>query len=349
MRDEAGLALRLSNGRAPHCEVGQVTSASPEMVWVPGGVFETGDPLEPDTAPRRVVETAGFWMDRTEVTNAQFARFVQATGYVTEAERFRHHQTAARPGVVSVFRQPESVLGREDASQWWAIRQEASWRQPAGKGSSIEGRDAYPVVAVTYADASAYAQWLGRSLPTEMQWERAARLGATAGNVGAEGAGKGAGQGHIQGSSNGSSEAAANTWQGVFPVLDSGTDGHAGVAPVGCFAPNELGIHDLIGNVWELTQDVYRGSSQLGSITASITTPGAISRSRGVEGSVGAHVIKGGSFLCSEDYCSRARAGSRQPLEDGMAAVHIGFRTVSGDPGPRSELGTRKSFVAVGQ
>jgi len=313
----------------PHCDLGHVASVTPEMVWVPGGAFEMGDPLEPDEAPIRAVETEGFWMDRTEVTNAQFAQFVQATGYVTEAERARQDQTAARPGVVSVFRQPESVLGREDTSQWWAISRDATWRQTSGEGSSLKGREAYPVVAVTHADASAYAQWLGRSLPTEIQWERAARLGATAGNVG--------------------DRAAANTWQGLFPVLDAATDGHAGVAPVGCYAPNQLGIHDLIGNVWELTQDPYRRSGQLGSMLAPAATPGAMSSPRSGQGEVGAHVIKGGSFLCSEDFCARARAGSRQPLEDGMAAVHIGFRTVSVTPGPRSELGTRKSLVAVGQ
>ena len=313
----------------PHCDAGHGASVNPEMVWVPGGAFEMGDPLEPGEAPSRAVETAGFWMDRTEVTNAQFARFVRATGYVTEAERARQDQTATRLGVVSVFRQPESVLGREDTSQWWAISREATWRQTTGQGSSVEGREAYPVVAVTYADASAYAQWLGRSLPTEIQWERAARLGATAGNVG--------------------DRAAANTWQGLFPVLDAATDGHAGVAPVGCYAPNELGIHDLIGNVWELTQDPYRGSGQLGSMIAPSTTPGEMSRPSLGQLGVGAHVIKCGSFLCSEDYCARARAGSRQSLEDGTAAVHVGFRTVSVAPGPRSELGTRKSLVAVGQ
>jgi len=299
------------------------------MVWVSGGAFEMGDALEPNEAPPRAVETGGFWMDRTEVTNAQFARFVQATGYVTEAEMARQDSTATQPGVVSVFRQPESVLGREDSSQWWVISREVTWRQPTGQGSSIEGREVYPVVAVTYADASAYAQWLGRSLPTEIQWERAARLGATAGNAG--------------------EKAPANTWQGLFPVLDAGTDGHTGVAPVGCYSPNEIGIHDLIGNVWELTQDTYRGSGQLGAMIASPTTPGAISRSRTGERAVGAHVIKGGSFLCSEDYCARARAGSRQPLEDGTAAVHVGFRTVSVAPGPGLELGPSKPRVAVGQ
>jgi len=307
-------------GPVSQCDAGRSVSATPDMVWVPGGAFEMGDPLDPAEAPGRAVETAGFWMDRTEVTNAQFARFVQATGYVTEAERARQDQ-ASRAGVVSVFRHPESVLGREDTSQWWAISREATWRQPSGRGSSVEGREAFPVVAVTYADASAYAQWLGRSLPSEIQWERAARLGATGGN----------------------------TWQGLFPVLDAATDGHAGLAPVGCFTPNGIGVHDLIGNAWELTQDVYRGPGPLGALIGSMATPGAMSRSSAGGLERGAHVIKGGSFLCSEDYCARARAGSRQSLEDGMAAVHIGFRTVSVAPGPRSELGTGKSLVAVGQ
>jgi len=323
-------------GAVSQCDAGRSVSATPDMVWVPGGAFEMGDPLDPGEAPGRAVETAGFWMDRTEVTNAQFARFVQATGYMTEAERARQDQ-ASRAGVVSVFRQPESVLGREDTSQWWAISREATWRQPSGRGSSVEGREAFPVVAVTYADASAYAQWLGRSLPSEIQWERAARLGSTAGNLGSE-------------SVNGAGvKAAGNTWQGLFPVLDAAADGHAGLAPVGCYTPNEMGVHDLIGNVWELTQDAYLGSGQLGAMIASTTSPGAMSRSGAGERKVSAHVIKGGSYLCSEDFCARARAGSRQPLEDGMAAVHVGFRTISGAPGPRSELGTGKSLGAVDQ
>jgi formylglycine-generating enzyme required for sulfatase activity len=299
------------------------------MVWVPGGVFQMGDELEPGELPVRQVETPGFWMDRTEVTNAQFSRFVQATGYVTDAERAQQStltQKGLGGGTVLVFSRPDAVLGRDDTSQWWVLSHEATWRHPAGPGSSIEGRDAYPVVAVTYADASAYAQWLGRTLPSEVQWERAARSAKERGDSG------------------------ANTWQGVFPVLDAGTDGHAGIAPVGCYPGNALGIHDLIGNVWEITQDAYRGSGLFNTPMALPATPsGLMSRLTSPGSTPGAHVIKGGSFLCSEDYCSRARAGSRQPLEDGMAASHIGFRTVTVDAGPHSELGTGKSVLAVAQ
>jgi len=334
-----GRSLRQYGGQPDRCDLAQRGDGPPQMIWVPGGAFEMGDELEPGETPVRQVQTAGFWMDRTEVTNAQFSRFVEATGYVTDAERAQRQtlgQEGRVGGAVLVFNQPEAVLGRDDTSQWWVLSHEANWKQPSGPGSSIAGRDAYPVVAVTYADASAYAQWLGRALPTEVQWERAARSAQEA----------------LRGDASGQPNRtpSANTWQGVFPVLDAGADGHAGIAPVGCYAANALGLHDLIGNVWEITQDAYRGA---GLFSAPMALPanlsGPMSRLTSPGASSGAHVIKGGSFLCSEDYCSRARAGSRQPLEDGMAAVHIGFRTVSTDLGPQSELRTGKSFLAVAQ
>jgi len=334
-----GRTLHQYGGQQDRCDLVQSVEGPPQMVWVPGGAFQMGDELEPGETPIRQVETAGFWMDRTEVTNAQFSRFVEATGYVTDAERAQQ-QTPGQRGLVGgkvlVFSQPEAVLGRDDTSQWWVLSRQATWRQPSGLGSSIAGRDAYPVVGVTHADASAYAQWLGRALPTEVQWERAAR------------AAKVASKGNASGELN--RIPSANTWQGVFPVLDAGADGHAGIAPVACYAANVLGIHDLIGNVWEITQDPYRGSVPFNAPMAMPADPsGAMSRLKSPGPTSGAHVIKGGSFLCSEDYCSRARAGSRQPLEDGMAAVHIGFRTVAADPSPQSELRTGKAFPAVAQ
>ena len=334
-----GRTMMGQSTRQDRCEMVQRADGPPQMLWVPGGAFQMGDELEPVETPIRQVETAGFWMDRTEVTNAQFSRFVQATGYVTDAERAQKQTPGQKRlvgGPVLVFSKPEAVLGRDDTSQWWVLSHEATWRQPSGPGSSIEGRDAYPVVAVTYADASAYAHWLGRALPTEAQWERAARSA------------KDASKGDASGQPN--RIPGANTWQGVFPVLDAGADGHAGIAPVGCYAANALGLHDLIGNVWEITQDAYRGSGLFSAPMALPANPsGSMSRLTAPGASSGAHVIKGGSFLCSEDYCARARAGSRQPLEDGMAASHIGFRTVSMDAGPNSELRTGKSFLAVVQ
>ena len=334
-----GRSAPQNDGQPYRCDLAQSVDGPPQMIWVPGGAFQMGDEQEPGETPARQVETAGFWMDRTEVTNAQFSRFVAATGYVTDAERAQQQNSGKKVlvgGPVLVFSQPEAVLGRDDTSQWWVLSHQASWRQPSGPGSSIEGRDAYPVVAVTYADASAYAQWLGRALPSEVQWERAARSA------------RDASKGDASGQSN--RIPGANTWQGVFPVLDAGADGHAGIAPVGCYGSNALGLHDLIGNVWEITRDTYRGS---GLFSAPMALPanssGSMSRLTSPGASSGAHVIKGGSFLCSEDYCSRARAGSRQRLEDGTAAVHIGFRTVSADPGPQSELRTGKAFLAVTQ
>lgn len=283
-------ALPAQAGDAPH----------PGMVWVPAGSFETGDTVYAEEQPRRAARVDGFWMDRTEVSNGEFARFVAATGHVTTAEREVDGAThpglppeLRRPGAV-VFLSPASVQGREDVSQWWRYVAGANWRHPGGPGTDIKGRDNFPVVAISHADAQAYARWKGRRLPTEAQWEWAAR-GARAAPMPA----------HEQ-------PREANTWQGPFPVLNSGEDGFIGLAPVGCYAPNALGLYDLIGNVWELTADVY--------------TPAA--------GQARQRVIKGGSFLCAPNYCMRYRAGARQPQDEDLAASHLGFRTILLAPGP---------------
>ena len=342
------------------------------MVWVPGGAFQMGDGLDPTDAPVSSVQTAGFWIDQTEVTNAQFAKFVEATGYVTEPQRAQQKGALTAQGqpvvgpAVAVFKQPDAVMGRDDTSQWWALRRDASWRQPQGPESSLEGRDAYPVVGVTYADATAYAQWLGRSLPTEVQWERAARMPTRTAEPVSRVDGPTVSEGKV-----GSVKPTANTWQGIFPIFDSAEDGFAGLAPVGCYAANGVGAHDLIGNVWEITADVFRGSSGLlnrlvlpvePSIASApqsrkaatgldiATTAPQLPRFALGEAPVAAHVIKGGSFLCSNDFCSRARAGSRQALEDGTAAVHVGFRTIWVDPagGPMTTPGLERSSGQVG-
>ena len=319
------------------------TAPHPGMVWVPGGSFELGDTVYPEEQPVRPTRVAGFWMDRTEVTNDEFARFVAATGYVTVAERALDAAThpglpadLLAPGAV-VFIAPNDLQGRGDLTQWWRYTAGAQWRHPGGPATSIEGRGAFPVVTLALQDAQAYARWLGRTLPTEAQWEWAARAGQTQ-----------AGLDHDQ-------PAQANTWQGLFPVVNSGEDGFVGLAPVGCYPPNAWGLFDLIGNVWELTADVYHPNHRLPAQTppeaagqrtsASTPTPTALdsasassaARSTNTPSPApapGQHVIKGGSFLCAPNYCMRYRSGSRQAQDDELGTSHVGFRTVLNAPGP---------------
>ena len=294
------------------------------MVWVPGGRVEMGDDVYPEEQPRRGVDVQGFWMDRTEVTNAQFAAFVQATGYVTEPERAL--DAARHPGVPADLRVPGAVvfvpprqLSGLDPAQWWRFTAGAHWRQPGGPGTGIDGRGHYPVVAVTHADALAYARWKGHALPTEAQWEWA----ASGGPAGAAGAASGPSPRPAP------QPTQANTWQGLFPVANSAQDGFVGAAPVGCFAPNPAGLYDMVGNVWELTADAYTPDHALdadsppGSLAPLVRAATAPQR-----------VIKGGSFLCAPNYCMRYRAGARQAQESDLAASHVGFRTVLNAPGP---------------
>ena len=291
----------------------------PGMVWVPAGQFQMGDTLYPEEGPVRSARVDGFWMDRTEVTNDAFAAFVQATGYVTVAERAwdAKQQPALPPELRSpgavVFAMPAQLHNRNDLQQWWQYVAGAQWRHPGGPGTDILGRGGFPVVNVTYADAAAYAAWKGRSLPTERQWEWAARAGEMK-------AAKDHDQPH-----------GANTWQGVFPVKNSAEDGFVGLAPVGCYAPNAYGLHDMLGNVWEMTRDLYTPDHRTPALGQPDNSPDpTLVRNA----SAPQRVIKGGSFLCSPDYCMRYRSGSRQPQEEDLGTSHLGFRTVLLAPGP---------------
>ncbi|MEZ4449686.1 MAG: SUMF1/EgtB/PvdO family nonheme iron enzyme [Nannocystaceae bacterium] len=270
----------------------------PDAVWVPGGALSFGDVVLPEEGPIVAVEIEGFWIDRREVTNDQFAAFVRSTGYVTEAERpiaaDAHPELPAgmrRPGGL-VFSPSDPADSPADPAAWWRYVVGADWRHPGGPGTSIEGKGAFPVVQVTYGDALAYAQWRGRALPSEAEWEWAARGGAPrpASTV---------------------QPAAANTWQGLFPTANHEEDGFEGLAPAGCYPANGYAIHDMIGNVWEWTASLYSPRHGL--------EPRPHEARR---------VIKGGSYLCAPNYCTRYRAGARQPQEADLAASHVGFRTI---------------------
>jgi formylglycine-generating enzyme required for sulfatase activity len=286
------------------------------MVWIPGGMLSLGDTVYPEEQPLRNMRVEGFWMDRTEVRNDEFAAFVRATGYVTTAER--PVDPAQHPGLppemrlpgAVVFTMPNATDGSGRVAQWWRYIPGANWRHPAGPGSDLDGRDAFPVVAVTYEDAQAYARWRGHALPTEAQWEWAAR------------GGQAQAPDHDQ-------PAGANTWQGLFPVANSADDGFVGVAPVACYAANGYGLFDMIGNVWELTADRWTAdhTERPGAEWDPAQPPMRVAVA-------GQRVIKGGSFLCAPNYCMRYRAGARQPQDEDLAISHLGFRTVRLAPGP---------------
>ena len=316
---QPGTVPPLASVPSCHLPSAQPDSRYPGMVWVPAGQFQMGDTTYPEEGPVRSTRVDGFWMDRTEVTNDEFAAFVQATGYVTVAERAWEPKQAAdlppelrAPGAV-VFAMPAKLHNRNDLSQWWQYVAGAQWRHPGGPSTDIQGRGQFPVVTLTYEDAEAYAKWKGRSLPSESQWEWAARGG------------------EVQAAKDHDQPHGANTWQGVFPVLNSADDGFVGLAPVGCYKPNAWGLFDMMGNVWEMTRDLYTqdhrtvAKPDTGNSPDPTLVRNAQSRQR---------VIKGGSFLCSPDYCMRYRSGSRQPQEEDLGTSHLGFRTVLLAPGP---------------
>ncbi len=307
-----------AGAESPTCVLPSLPAQHPYqgMVWVPAGLAEIGDRVYAEEMPLRRVQVEGFWMDRTEVTNTEFAVFVAATGYITVAERQLDATRQASPSPemlqagVAVFKAPAELQGGADLTQWWKFVPGANWRHPGGSGTSIDGRGSHPVVGVTIEDAWAYARWKGRVLPTEAQWEWAAR-GARPEPVQSRDQPK-----------------QANTWQGFFPVVNTASDGFVGVAPVGCYEPNALGLYDMVGNVWELTADPW--SDHPGGLSAS-----SVQTARGASATHAAqHVIKGGSFLCAPTYCMRYRPGARQPQETDLATTHVGFRTILNAPKP---------------
>ena len=294
------------------------TSQASSGICGPGGDM-------PDAQPIHRVAVHGFWMDRTDVTNAEFARFVKATGYVTVEEKRPSPQDV--PGVPVadlvagslVFTPVSYPVPLDNVTAWWRYQAGADWRHPEGPGSTSAGRDNFPVVQISYPDATAYATWAGKRLPTEAEWEFAARGGLT-------------GKRYAWGDSlRPQGKWMANIWEGVFPVHDSGEDGFAGLAPVGQFPPNGYGLEDMAGNVWQWCSDWYRPDyyQQLAASGAVAHDPkGPDSGFDPDEPAIPKRVQRGGSFLCTYEYCSRYVVGSRGKGDPMSAANHIGFRCV---------------------
>ncbi len=296
------------------------TDAKAGMALISGGTFVMGsDRQQPEERFTHMVRVDPFWIDRHEVTNAQFVRFVAATGHITLAERGldpKTHPGASEdvlaPGS-ALFVQPMKADRSGSNAQWWQYVKGANWRQPEGSGSTIAGRENHPVVHVAYEDALAYARWLGRELPTEAQWEFAARGGKLD-------------EQDWMSAYTADGKPIANTWQGIFPVYNSAEDGYVGAAPVGCFKPNGYGLYDMIGNVWEWTGDWYHAGH---SREPAVNPMGPDLLQVGlIAGRAPSKVIKGGSYLCAHNYCARYRPTSRQPQEIDLSTGHVGFRTV---------------------
>jgi sulfatase modifying factor 1 len=313
----------------PHIRRHHPTVEDPGLAWIPGGVFRMGsDAHYPEECPAHDVSVDGFWMSRHPVTNVEFARFVEVTGYLTVAER-----PGDQPPGSAVFRQPEGPVDMRDCAAWWTYLPGACWRHPEGPGSDLGGREDHPVVHVTYEDALAYARWVGLELPTEAQWERAARGGLE----GAE---------YCWGDDpTPDGRIMANTWQGEFPWQNLALDGHERTSPVGAFPPNGYGLHDMTGNVWEWTSDWFFPRHPLTAVKACCVPhnpkgpPRELSFDPGSpESSRPCKVLKGGSFLCALNYCLRYRPAARFPQTPDTSTCHIGFRCVRPGPGAGKEV-----------
>lgn len=304
------------------------------MVLIPGGRFLMGaadDKGRADEYPQHSVEVKSFWMDETEVTNAQFKKFVEATGYITTAERKpdweelkkqlpagtpKPHDSLLLPASL-VFVSPKRATALDNPGQWWAWVKGASWKHPQGPGSGIEGKENHPVVHISWEDANAYAKWAGKRLPTEAEWEYAARAGMhnqpfTWGNEPIE-AGK----------------VKTNTWQGRFPDINTVSDGFERSAPVRSYTPNAYGLYDMAGNVWEWCSDWYNANYYTECASKNMVNPtGPASFYDPDEPTVPKKVIRGGSFLCHDSYCASYRVSARMKTAPDTGLEHTGFRCV---------------------
>ncbi len=306
-----------------------------DMAWIPGGEFSMGNvnptsmedgghEVMSDTRPVHRVFVSGFFMDKTEVTNAEFAAFVKATGYVTVAERKPTKEEfpgAPEENLVagSVVFTPSGTNDLSNHYQWWTYVHGADWKHPFGPGSDIKGKANYPVVHIAWEDAETYAKWAGKRLPTEAEWEFAARGGQ-------------AGEMYTWGNQlkpNG--KWMANIYEGKFPSVDQGLDGYAGIAPIAQFPANPYGLYDMAGNVWEWCSDWYRPDyyetlAEKGAVTRN--PQGPPDSYDPVEPGEKKRVQRGGSFLCTDQYCTRYMVGSRGKGEYSSSSNHVGFRCV---------------------
>ena len=299
----------------------------PGMVWVAGGEFDQGSDEEmfQDARPIHHVSVEGFWIDATEVTNAEFKRFADETKYVTVAERVPKAEDYPGalpdmlvPGSV-VFSPPSKAVPLNDHFQWWNYVKGASWRHPEGPGSSIAKRMDHPVVHIAFEDAQAYAKWAGKRLPTEAEWEFAARGGL-------------AGKKYTWGDEfRPKGRYMANTFQGHFPEKNTAEDGYVATNPVKAFPPNGYGLYGMAGNVWEWVSDWYRPDyyARLASLGGTARNPpGPSDAFDPSEPGVQKRVQKGGSFLCTDQYCSRYMPGGRGKGAPDTGTNHLGFRLV---------------------
>ena len=299
------------------------------MVWIPGGAFRMGsDDHYPEEAPAHDVTVDGFWMSRYAVTNAQFKRFVDETGYVTLAEKPAN--PASYPGAKPEMLVPSSVMfkkppGRVDLANhynWWVYVPGADWRHPRGPASNIRTLMQHPVVHVAFEDATAYAQWAGLDLPTEAEWEFAAR-GGLAGAEYAWGSDMTPEGRHV-----------ANTWQGEFPWQNLSADGYEWTSPVGAFPPNGYGLHEMTGNVWEWTTDWYQDHGKIHKPCCTIASPRGCDPEQSYDPRtpdirIPRKVMKGGSYLCAPNYCRRYRPAARMAQPVDTSTCHLGFRCIA--------------------
>ena len=332
---ESNIPKRFASLTVANVEFPAVTSAKGHegMVWIKPGTFEMGADNKqgyPDEYPKHSTTVHGFWMDATEVTNAQFAKFVSATGYITTAERkpdWNELKKQLPPGTPKpadsllvaaslVFDPPKEAVDLNDYSQWWVWKKGASWRHPHGPGSSIRGKENYPVVHVSWFDAVAYCKWAGKRLPAEAEWEWAARGGLQ--NKIYPWGDEPVDLGKVK----------ANTWQGHFPYQNTLRDKYYGLAPVASFAPNGYGLYDMAGNAWEWCADYYN-SNYYKTVAAGTADPKGPQKSYDPdEPYAKKRVIRGGSFLCNERYCTGYRVARRMKSTEDSGMEHLGFRCV---------------------